>query len=341
MFTALRYSAIYGALVCATACFAGFDSQGGGHIGQSCSEDSECRSGFCDGGVCAEVCVESTCGGACIDRRCERCERDEQCTADRVCERGSCVRACDESRCSGFCDRLFCLLCLNDDECGPARRCIEGDCIRRCIDNSDCMSGVCHRGVCGEVCEQPSDCLAVSFSNTERVPRRRSYFGCSASLRAVVDPVCGEDLPNSRPEGTPIGCDPCLASRGGCAPGQTCENGDCTCDDNSDCAGLACVDGYCAPCTSDGECGCGAYCSLGECLPACNTERDCDSGFNCVNRRCATCSTDSDCQEGALCYEDGCVSPCSEEQPCGGDTEGRSSICEIFGLRSDLSPVCE
>lgn len=323
--------------VCVVGCFAGLDSDRGGRVGQGCFVDDDCMTRFCDGGVCEEPCLPETCGGTCVNRRCEQCEFDTDCPDGRFCELGSCVRGCDPAACTGFCDRISCRACVTDAECGE-HRCVEGECRAPCGPGDTCDTGVCHRGVCGEVCTSAPDCLAVAFSDPERVPSRRTYFGCSAALPAVVDVFCGGNLQNSLGN-VPRGCDVCLTSRGGCDASETCENGDCTCDEASDCSGLACVDGYCAPCVTDDECGCDMYCSLGECLPACSTETDCGPGFDCVDRRCASCANDSECPGAERCYEDGCVLPC-ESDNCGDDMEGRSFLCEVFSLRSELPAVC-
>ncbi len=293
--------------------------------------------------------------GGCIINDSPECDLASPCPSDSTCQAGVCVLSCPpgmqavadacepippecvvDAECPGnICDEGRCRTCRVDSECGDDV-CVAGTCQAPCTDASECEAGeVCHRGVCGVTCAEDStvcgefiDSQLDRVSNGERISPRYARFGCQMNSERIVDGLCDGTLPHPREEGG--SCDSCLASMGGCGVGQTCENGDCTCTANEDCPGsLVCVDGYCAPCAVDAECGCDMYCSAGTCHESCETNDECPESFVCAGGRCAGCQSDSDCSPGEYCYEDGCVSPCNPASETCSST-GRSSVCETF-----------
>ena len=118
------------------------------------------------------------------------------------------------------------------------------------------------------------------------------------------------------------------------------------CDKSSDCeASLQCLDGYCAPaCQRNLECGDGAVCFGGDCVPveselgdACERERDCGAGQTCaiedvdsdgddrLSAQCAAqlpggvlgtrCTADDDCASGS-CNIGLCTEVCATRFDC-------------------------
>ncbi|MFK7998613.1 MAG: hypothetical protein AB8H86_03410 [Polyangiales bacterium] len=305
-------------------------------------------------------------GGCVLDDDSPQCDVDTPCPTDFICQAGLCIFGCPSGTqnvggaceaippecvtgadCPGnICDEGRCRTCRADVDCGE-EVCVAGNCQAPCADNSECAAGeVCHRGACGVTCaDDPRVCDDFFYaqleraSEWERISPRYARLGCQMSSEAIVDPLCDGALPHSRqPEEY---CDSCLASLGGCGSGQTCENGDCTCAANEDCPGaLVCVDGFCAPCVVDAECGCDMYCSSGTCHERCEADDECPDSFVCAGGRCAGCQSDTDCNPGERCFEDGCVEPCSStSEAC--TVTGRSSVCETYELIDELVvPAC-
>lgn len=292
------------------------------------------------------------------------CDLVTPCATNFICQSGTCIFSCPSgtqnvdgdcevippectmnAECPGnICDEGQCRSCRTNSECDEGL-CLAGTCEEPCTDTAECEAGeVCHRGACGVTCaDDPRVCSAFfnaqleRASVGERISPRYARFGCQMSSEAIVDELCDGTLPH--PRENEDYCDSCLASLGGCGMGQTCENGDCTCEANEDCPGsLACVDGYCAPCAVDAECGCDMYCSAGSCHESCEIDDECADGFVCAGGRCAGCQSDVDCSPGERCYEDGCVAPCYASL-C--SSTGRSSVCEVYEPIDELIvPAC-
>lgn len=317
-----------------SGCFASDESAPECDVSTPCPMNFICQGGECTlacpprtrdvDGVCEDIPLECTTGsvdGVCVDR-------PPECTTGAECP-------------GNICDEGQCRFCREDSEC-DGEVCLAGGCEAPCTDTAECEAGeVCHRGTCGVTCADDSSvCSAfvlaqlVRGSEGERDFPRLARLGCRISFEALVDGVCDGTLPHRGEIDT---CDSCLASLGGCGMGQTCENGDCTCAANEDCPGsLACLDGYCAPCSTDAECGCGMYCSTGTCHERCETDDECPDNFVCAGGRCAGCQSDANCEPGERCYEDGCVDPCdSSGESC--SSTGRRSVCEVYEPIGELT----
>ncbi len=167
-----------------------------------------------------------------------------------------------------------------------------------------------------------------------------ALFGVFAVAAAGCDLYCGGPDDDYYTYCDETGCYWCDAW--GCYPDYPpCDNGDCLCQDDSDCdmgsycaddgtchdSGMCtvdweCPDGFvcddrntCVPegndnCTADSDCGLGSYCdeASGQCLDSntCNSDDDCDVNFACDNRgTCipSACTADDQCPEAYYCDE--------------------------------------
>lgn len=154
---------------------------------QTCSEHGECRSGYqCFRGACVPQCsVPADCGSGhlCTDGFCEeykpvfdgRCDNDGQCPT-QICllpER-TCSKACTSSAVCA--DGEHCVLRLysrggnqygNRPVCSPPRNgaALGASCTR----DEQCASGMCHLGICTELCEEAS-CPGALTCQTSQHP---------------------------------------------------------------------------------------------------------------------------------------------------------------------------
>jgi hypothetical protein len=106
---------------------------------------------------------------------------------------------------------------------------------------------------------------------------------------------------------------------------------------------MDCVQGKCAAvntCTTDADCfsGLGNFCVNGTCA-SCRTDTDCGSNFQCVSGTCKTgCTKNEECPllqtcEGGKCVESGCQS----DRECIGVTKNRLAKC----VDKKCSVACE
>ncbi|MGF1467254.1 MAG: matrixin family metalloprotease [Sandaracinaceae bacterium] len=320
-----------------------------------CPTGRVCEDGVCvpeagDGSFCAPCeesgdCVgeESFCLAYPDGRFCGRaCEGDADCGAPEgrcaiTAEGPQCVRFVDgEPSCEGA--RIG---CRRDTDCADTEVCRSGSCrpeassgaglAEPCADDGDCRSGACLDGLCTRSCDQ-------------------------------LDPA-------SCPDGTY--CDlaagtSCIA--GSCVPGEPGGRVDgATCDADTDCAGLSCVDGVCAaPCVPGGVEGCpaGRACQVGEraCQGACQLAADlgdpCEVDLDCASRLCvvdeeeAFCSrlcapgVPEECPARFACEPSGDVGVCVPEagglgSPCEGSVDCLSGLCVQAGATGFCSRFCD
>jgi hypothetical protein len=259
------------------------DAGRGPGLGDLCSVDADCSSGFCVDGVC--------CDGACAGV-CEQCGENGHCDVmpadDAACPEVSCP---ESSECQSFAatlvsDRCIALgVCRTSSECpatltsagtlcddaelaGVETRCDgEGRCAdaRRpsgasCALDAECAGGVCAEGVC---CQEACDGVCEVCSGPEGT--------CIAIETGTPEAACGEDgrtcfgrgacsLPLGRvcESGADCGSGACVAAAFGVAGQVCCER---ECDPGQLCSG----DGLCVEPSADlGQaCGDGAECALG------------------------------------------------------------------------------
>lgn len=143
------------------------------------------------------------------------------------------------------------------------------------------------------------------------------------------------------------------------------------CQSNADCPGLAtCQDGLCSvecsscppgqacgesvrpvprPCSSNADCGFGAYCQtpgpagqgmcrgyfacmpcMGGCM-TCTANSQCDVGQVCINHACTTCTSNSQCGPSAVCAatHTGMQCTCTMDSDCAAGEACNSGICQF------------
>lgn len=129
-----------------------------------CSEDTDCRPGMCQAGVCVQCVGNEDCGEdeRCVRGQCiEPCRDDLACPLFHACVDGECVETgCDSDR--------ACVALLRNVEA----RCLEGACTAPCITDSDCDDPddydfmKCVGGLCQHVgCDSDSECRARIFGD--------------------------------------------------------------------------------------------------------------------------------------------------------------------------------
>lgn len=291
---------------------------GMGATGDACTDGSECASGICLNGQCADPCAG-----------------EEDCPAGYTC------RASEVPTDSGTVTIDVCVPelapCLADSDCGAGEVCTvdrETDLVLGCDEpigagtvgttcsaDGDCQSNLCLDGACSAPCEAPNDCNdAGSTCDSTTVTTGNG----SADLNACVP----------REEGT-------CQSDADCAGGQRCvaettatdliftcgsgnagggETGD-ACTADSDCAQNLCDAGTCiGPCQSTGDCAAGDNFS-------CDTRNVDIGGGNTDSASVCTpptpCAEDDDCRVGEVCYvnSDGTnvETICRDANPGGGE----------------------
>ena len=238
------YRAIYDC-VCATGCStecAG-DAMCTRGLGEPCTSETQCGSGYCADGVC--------CTGACTGQ-CEACDRAGavgNCFAVQGAPHGDRPACADDgSGCGGSCDGAFRIACTYPDENRPCRAlgCADGvftqfaacDGAGTCppSESVSCAPYLCNGDVCATFCVSPTDCAA----------------GHACENNACVGTDCTGD--------------------GDCPGDLVCQAGTCIapdCQTHADCDGDAlCEDGVCvvAECVANADCADGQVCQSNTCV---------------------------------------------------------------------------
>ncbi len=189
-----------------------------------------------------------------------------------------------------------------DCECAPGEVCISNEtikdtCFPRDCENEQCDAGeVCFQGLCVS-----ESCAGLDCGGYPNV--------CRAGICEVGN--CS---------------DPDVQ----CPDGRECIEDECLlpCDDQSECAPLACLGGYCVPCSLNEDCGGELICAGEQCVEPCTTDPDAcegaevcdeDSGL-CVE----ACTQDSECSTTEICDTD--TSLCVDEE-CGQEEGGSQGAC--------------
>lgn len=332
-------------------------------LGENCSSNSECGSGFCEAatGTCA-------------------CNDQLDCPLGQVCDTHASANVCVLAGCQNFvlesgeaCDDGN---ASTGDGCSATCKLELGE---SCFAGGDCDSGTCDGTAAICVCDQDGDCLTGQVCNTGAEPPICTAPGCGNSL---LEP--GEACDDG---GTASGdgCDAlCLKELDEpCAVGTECASGSCdgtalvcTCNDDGDCSGSdlcllapspsACVAPGCGNgvqepgegCddsgTSPGD-GCSANCLL-ELNEDCTASGDCQSGLCDSAEAYCVCTVDSDCTTGQSCLLDGalpvCVTPgcgngfregsegCDDDNTASGDGCSATCLAEL-GENCSQNADCE
>jgi hypothetical protein len=108
---------------------------------------------------------------------------------------------------------------------------------------------------------------------------------------------------------------------GGSAPCNS-EEATCPCVAGQCTDGLQCIDGLCiVGCNFTYECGAGAVCANGSCVPDCSTMA-CPAGYSCAKGACEPdpsnpqCSTAVPCPSGEICSNGFCTNQCTTDAQC-------------------------
>lgn len=313
---------------------------GTAQLGDNCSADEQCASGFCHelvpGGVCSQCDSGADClSGACLDAVTDPAygffvcagELGAPCLSGSGCLSGLCFP-------QGGVWGPRCSLCETADQCDANQQCafdrdLEyatcsgalalGD---ACSDDAECRSAICNVAGDDPVC---SEC--------------RSAADCSDGGQCVDDLdgagywLCSGGLGDACSDG--LDCASGYCFDGGAPYGGRCS----TCEDATDCSGQQ----ECIFRVLDGYATCVGVLDLGD---ACSDAADCRSGF-CTQGRCAECTLNADCTDGGLCvdlaggadyYEcaGGLGDPCASGLDCvagycytaGPDWQDVCSLCE-------------
>ncbi|MDK9694318.1 MAG: type II secretion system GspH family protein [Sulfurimonas sp.] len=134
----------------------------------NCTNDSECASGICVGGICRAGTASEPCGddgdcqsGICISSICRSGAATEPCVDSGDCQSGLCVNSVCQAGAVGN-------VCNNNNQC-QSGFCAGGVCTTGafdvvCDDAADCKSGICQGGLCsgyiGDACSANSQCLS-------------------------------------------------------------------------------------------------------------------------------------------------------------------------------------
>ncbi len=306
----------------------------------------------CDDGICdpasadaceGRLCVCGDTGAACadpnpfcVDGACEECVADGDCAGDDICVGNACVE-CDPADDRGCDPNGVAPTCGGDFACGACG--VDADCAANgngptCTDTGACRA--CdladHDG-----CEDGELCCGADGAQA-----------CEATAFDGQCEACGER------------CDADAA--------DTCEGRACTCGGDPACAGGTpfCVDGACAECRDDADCG-GGQCVAGVCgacdpagdvgcdpdgaAPICGDDltcRGCQGNLECVGNAngevcvadtgaCRTCDVgDHDgCGADELCCDQGGTPTCEATDP--------GAQCEVCGQTcdADAADTCE
>lgn len=184
--------------------------------------------------------------------------------------------------------------CSGNRQC-CTKNCIDGVCECKttgsiCGSNRQCCSGVCSEGgFCsckhlGQTCTADKNCCDSASGDACQGGKccRKPGFGCAANAECCTGNCCNGFC---------------------CAPNQTCQNGECVCDELYEPCGLGC----CNPLTQ--ECRNGTCCKLEN--VQCSGDSECCSGECCRGVCCA---------DGEVCKDGRC-----KKLPCGTSLAGCAS----------------
>lgn len=270
----------------------------GGNTGHACTSGTDCASGLCLSGLCADPCgSESDCpaGFTCANSsvplssgtsvtldvcvpEAQPCLANANCTGTEVC-------VVDRS---GASVDLNCAAPVGAGALDDA-----------CTADADCASNLCLSNVCTLPCERPTDCASDGSFQCDASAVTLGNGGAASINVCKPRPsdVCLSDAQCS-------GGQRCVATRSvtdvefhcgtGAAGGET----GATCASDNECAQRLCINNICAgPCQGDGDCAAADFsCQLTP-VSVGNTT---DNAQLCVPP--VTCTQNDDCKTNEVCY---------------------------------------
>lgn len=275
------------------------------------------------------------------------CANDTACTFGQVCgEAGKCVVL----PCTSTGD------CLNGDQAcvsvAQVSVCAAVECgcanCDQCAVGETCQHGICGTGTTG--CGGPADCDANEVCENQ-----------------ACRPCVGDECPAIE-DCTTAGCDPnfhCDTTTKACVPDSTSTATPCeTCASVDECGGspwkcapLISGNACLPPCDNNDDCATGWLCQAGNCTPSnfnCATcmGTGCDAGNACnpnsgacvaSTAQCESCGNDWECGAGNACYQSKCVPRCDDGACAGGGSCTTSSnnveVCD-GACSGGCTPAC-
>ena len=237
--------------------------------GQSCTQPSDCVSGFCKDGSC--------CNGACTDQ-CRSCstgscvtvtngDDNPECTGVNTCDTGGSCKKKNGQTCTtgGDCASAFCKdgVCCASACTAACQTCSTGSCapVTSADDNPECTgantcdaAGVCKKKI-GQSCGAASEC-ASGFCRDGVCCTAACNAACQSCAGGTCHQITGAD-DNPECTGT-MTCD----ANGVCKKktGESCSTG-------NECASGFCKDGKCCNAACTAAC---LSCSTGACVAVTN-----------------------------------------------------------------------
>lgn len=313
-------------------------------IGETCSTNLMCKSGFCVDGVC--------CTSACT-APCQACSN-----ALTGSPNGTCAGVTAGTDPKESCKDDGSPTCMKNGLCDGAGACqnypIATGCIARpCTKSSDCTTGYCYDGVCcNSACS--GTCRACSA-----LKKGYSVDGLCESIKDGTDPdsecstmgsgACSSDgvcngTGACRVTTTGTVCAPpsCVGTASAASESACSATGTCTPKMTTPCSPFLCdpTTAKCkTTCTADTDCVPGLRCTGGSCAgkpiaSACTTNAECTSGF-CADGVCCNTSCTGQCE---ACDNVGTVGTCNvvNGKPHGTRTQCTGSMTDpICGQRCD------
>jgi len=245
-------------------------------LGQACTSNEECSTGFCTDGVCCgvSICgVGSTCAAKGKEGRCAK-QAGLACASEGECATGFCVDGvCCDVACGGVCEA--CDVPALVGKCSPVKgapRGARGKCPAG--PSGPCAQTVCDgvaRDTCAALVGSEVVCRVASCAGAVALPEANcdGKGACASSERSCGAYRCDDGTHTCRLDCT---------NDAECSDGNRCRDGQCrpaaaTCSvDESSTIAADGTSSSCAP----------LRCRAGECLPQCSTTTDCIGGFVCA-----------------------------------------------------------
>jgi len=344
-------------------------AHGNSSLGQTCSCDTDCGSGFCADGVCCNTSCGDTCHacnlpgseGSCEllpagvkPRMASQCtaEPESSCGRDGTCDgKGGCRTHVRGTMCfSGTCDGdgiAGVKICDGKGNCGPGPAvscapyaCAGDKCPSSCTTDGDCSAGhQCVGKSCGTLpngraCKVNDDC-----SSSNCVDGVCCNVPCDGECVSCNQP---DAVGQCRPLGEGLPDDKCPAkNKSTCGTTGLCDGfgacslfpADSTCIPPSCSGSMLNTAGTCdglGTCQQPGQIECAPFaCSKDACVKDCTSDTDCVAPNTCMNRSCGKKPMGSPCAGGSQCLSNQCVDGVCCDSACTG-------ACQSCALQSSL-----